>query len=381
MNTRDILAKLIAFPTISRDPNVALIQYVSDLLHSHGARVTLLENEDGTKANLYASTGSGDGGVMLSGHTDVVPIDGQSWTKPAFELTQDQDRLYGRGTADMKGFCASAIAAFAHACAQDLKTPLHLALSYDEEIGCIGVRSLVDMLAAAPARPDFAIIGEPTDLAIATGHKGKTALKAEFKGAEGHSALAPLALNALHLAIDFAQEIRAEQARITAAAARDGDYDIPYTTLHIGAIRGGVALNIVPNHAELDFEIRNLAQDDPDDILSRLTAQANDIVAQTHHPKAAIEISETFSYPGLATPPDAEIVALMKSITGANGTRKVAFGTEAGLFSRDAGIPSIVCGPGSMMQGHKPDEYVTIDQLERCDIMLANLIERLSQGL
>jgi len=381
MNTRDILARLIAFPTISRDPNAALIDYVTQLLRPTGARITRLDNTVGTKANLYASIGPADGGVMLSGHTDVVPVEGQAWTRPPFELTQTNGKLYGRGTTDMKGFCASAIAAFLNAAQKDLKTPLHLALSYDEEIGCIGVRSLVEMLANAPQKPDFAIIGEPTSMAVATGHKGKIALKATCKGAEIHSALAPLALNALHLAMDFGQAIRDMQAEIADTGQRDGDYDVPYTTLHIGKINGGVALNIVPNHAELDFEIRNLAEDDPNAILQNLRDRSAHIVAKTGRPEASINITESFSYPGLGTPPSADIVTMMKSLTGANNTIKVAFGTEAGLFSSQAGIPSIVCGPGSMMQGHKPDEFVSIEQLDRCDAMLAALTDRLAAGL
>lgn len=381
MNSQEILSKLIAFPTVSREPNTALINYVSDLLAETGARLTRLENEDGTKANLYASLGDGEGGVMLSGHTDVVPVDGQAWTRPPFELTQEDGLLYGRGTADMKGFCASAIAAFIEASKEPLATPLHLALSYDEEVGCLGVRSLVEMLRGAPKRPDFAIIGEPTNLAIATGHKGKTALKATCTGVEGHSALAPLGLNALHLAADFVQAIRAAQARFARAGLRDGDYDVPYTTLHVGKISGGVALNIVPNHAEVEFEIRNLAEDDPAAILWGLKELANSIVESTERSEARIEIEEMFSYPGLDVPPDAEVIAFMKSLTGANTTSKVAFGTEAGLFSAGAGIPSIVCGPGSMAQGHKPDEFITVDQLERCDAMLATLTERLRAGL
>lgn len=381
MSTKEILERLIAFPTVSRDPNIELIDYVTSLLEGSGARITRLANADGTKANLYATLGDGDGGVMLSGHTDVVPVEGQAWSHPAFKLTQADGKLFGRGTADMKGYCAAAISAFLNAAKKDLKSPLHLALSYDEEIGCIGVRSLVEMLANAPTRPAFAVIGEPTSMAVATGHKGKIALKATCDGAEGHSALAPLALNALHLAMDFGTEIRAKQAELAQTGARDGEYDVPYTTLHIGKITGGVALNIVPNHAEVDFEIRNLAEDDPHSILDALREKAAQIVKASNRPEAAIEIAESFSYPGLGTAPDAKIVTLMKSLTGANNTIKVAFGTEAGLFASQANIPSIVCGPGSMMQGHKPDEYVSVDQLQRCDAMLEALTQRLVSGL
>jgi acetylornithine deacetylase len=379
--TSDILARLIAFPTISKDPNRALIDYVRELLASHGISATLIPNMDGTKANLYASVGGKDGGVMLSGHTDVVPIEGQTWTRPAFELTRRDRRYYGRGTADMKGFCAAAIHAMIRAGKRDLKSPLHLALSYDEEIGCVGVGSLIGMLEAAPHRPAMCIVGEPTGLAVATGHKGKLFLRATCTGIEGHSALAPMALNALHLAVDFVNEVRAKQADIEQHGIRDGDYDVPYTTLHVGRISGGVALNIVPNLAVVEFEIRNLAQDDPQVFVADLQAAATRIAAQTGRAEAAIAIEQRHSYPGLLTPTDARVVNFIKSLTGANGTIKVAFGTEGGLFSGQLGIPTVVCGPGSMMQGHKPDEYVSVEQMQRCDSMLDSLLERLSRGL
>ncbi len=296
LNTLEILDRLIAFPTVSRDPNRALIDWVVALLAEHGIASTLIPDASGHKANLYATIGPVDRpGVMLSGHTDVVPVDGQDWAKPPFELTQADGKVFGRGTADMKGFCAAAIKAAIMASKRDLKTPLHLALSYDEEIGCIGVRSLVDMLAAAPLRPMMCIVGEPTGMQVASGHKGKVALRATCKGEEGHSALAPLAMNALHLAIDFGNAVRAKQAAIAATGHKDHDYDVPYTTLHLGKIAGGESLNIVPNLATVDFEIRNLAEDDPQAIIAELAAEAAKIVSNANHKSAAIEITETFS--------------------------------------------------------------------------------------
>ncbi|MBY8975064.1 acetylornithine deacetylase [Rhodobacteraceae bacterium NNCM2] len=378
--TIEILERLIAFPTISRTPNMALIDYARGLLEAAGARCQIIAHPSGTRANLYATLGpEGQAGVMLSGHTDVVPVEGQAWSTDPFRLFHRDGRLQGRGTADMKGFCAAILAAAERA--GELKTPLHFALSFDEEIGCIGVRSLVDMLENAPVRPALCIVGEPTAMAVATGHKGKTALRTTFIGREGHSALAPLALNALHLAADFIGILRAEQASLAASGRSDGDYDVPYTTVHAGIIRGGVQVNIVPNRAELDWEIRNLAGDDPAEILARIEAAARDLVAATNDADAAITTEITNAYPGLDTPKTAEAVAFVKSLTGANGTIKVAFGTEGGLFDRRLGIPTVVCGPGSMAQGHKPDEYVTEEQLARCDAMLDGLIERLKVGL
>ena len=382
MQTEDILAQLIAFPTVSRDPNRALIDWVAALLAEHGIDSTLIPDASGHKANLYATVGPKDRpGVMLSGHTDVVPVDGQDWTKPPFELTHANGRFYGRGTTDMKGFCAAAIAAAIAASKRDLKTPLHLALSYDEEIGCIGVRSLVDMLAAAPLRPAMCIVGEPTGMLVASGHKGKVALRAACRGEEGHSALAPLAMNALHLAVDFANAVRAKQAEIADRGRKDADYDVPYTTLHVGRINGGESLNIVPNLATVDFEIRNLAEDDPAEIIADLHAEAERIVSDANHKAAAIRIGETFSYPGLLTPQDSDVMAFVRGLTGSNGSIKVAFGTEGGLFSAQLGIPTVICGPGSMMQGHKPDEYVSADQLAKCEAMLGQLLNRLETGL
>ncbi len=384
MNSVDILERLVAFPTVSRQPNRELIDFVRALLADHGIECLLVPDESGTRSNLYATVGPADRpGVMLSGHTDVVPVEGQDWTLDPFRLTRKEGRLYGRGTADMKGFVACALAAAAAASRRELKAPLHLALSYDEEIGCVGVRRLIALLEAAPQRPAFCIVGEPTAMAVATGHKGKTALRATCIGREGHSALAPLAVNAVYLASDLIAAIRAMQTRLAESGAGDDDYDIPYTTLHVGTIQGGVALNIVPNRCELEFEIRNLAEDDPQEFLQAL-GQAADAIAEKARavaPEASISIETVNAYPGLSTPPDAEVVRFVKSLTGANRTIKVAFGTEAGLFSERLGLQAVVCGPGSMAQGHMPDEYVTLDQMARCDAMLAGLLDRLEAGL
>jgi acetylornithine deacetylase len=256
--------------------------------------------------------------------------------------------------------------------------PLHLALSYDEELGCLGAPALIEAMAAAGARPAMCLVGEPTLMAVATGHKGKRALRAICRGVEGHSALAPFALNALHLGADFIGAIRDLQARIAAGGPRDGDYEVPYTTVHAGIVSGGTALNIVPNRCDIDFEVRWPAEDDPDAHVATLRAEAARICAATGRPEAAIEIGTLWGYPGLGTPPDAEVVRFFKGLVGANATIKVAYGTEGGLFSSRLGVPTVVCGPGSMNQGHKPDEFVTADQLAACERMLARLIDRLA---
>jgi acetylornithine deacetylase len=384
MKSVELLEKLISFPTVSSDSNLDLIRFVSELLKSYGVEPAIIPSPDGRKANLFATIGDGTApGVMLSGHTDVVPVDGQAWTVPAFSMSRKDGRLYGRGTADMKGFVACAIAACLKASTLDLKTPLHLALSYDEEVGCIGVRSLVEMLRGAPRPPLLCIVGEPTELQVATGHKGKIAARAICRGREGHSALAPLALNAIHLGCDFVAALRQEQDYLATQGAHDPAYDVPYSTVHVGKMNAGVALNIVPNICEIDFEIRYIASDDPAQIMSRIRQGADQIVSRAAKiaPEAAISIDVTNSYPGLDTPAEAQAVAFVKSLIGANNTIKVAFGTEGGLFSRDVGTPTVVCGPGSMAQGHKPDEFVSLDQMRRCDDMLDNLLGRLVAGL
>lgn len=383
MDTREILDRLIAFDTVSSNPNRALMDFVAGLLAGAGITARLVPDATGGKANLWATVGPSDrGGVMLSGHTDVVPVEGQAWTKPPFRLTEEGGRLYGRGTADMKGFVAAAVAAMLRASRRDLKVPLHLALSYDEEVGCMGVRSLIDLLAAAPVRPAMCIVGEPTGMQVATGHKGKVALRATCTGREGHSALAPLALNALHLAADFLGVIRALQARLAAVGPFDGDYDVPYTTVHAGRMQGGVQVNIVPNMAVTDFEIRSLAGTDVDALIAELRAGAETIVAplRAAFPEAAITVDRLWDYPGLGTPTDAGVVRFVQSLTGANGTMKVAFGTEGGLFDARLGVPTVICGPGSMAQGHKPDEFVTLEQMARCETMLDALLDRLERG-
>ncbi len=384
MLTKDLLRDLIAFPTISADPNLALITYCADLLRDAGAEVTLIKDETGQKANLYATVGPTDRpGVLLSGHTDVVPVAGQDWTVPPFEMTEGDGKLFGRGTTDMKGFVASALRTAIKAADLQLETPLHIALSYDEEVGCVGVRSLIDMLAQAPFTPQFCIVGEPTSMAVATGHKGKTAARVTTTGREGHSALAPTALNAIYMACDMIGTIREIQDDIAASGTRDADYDVPYTTLHVGTLSGGTALNIVPNKTTFMFEIRALPQDDPKAILARIEGCRDRYLADLRKtfPMADITIEVTNSYPSLNTPVNSEVTRLAQSLTGANTTIKVAFGTEGGLFSSQLGVPTVVCGPGSMAQGHKPDEYITTAQLDACDAMMDALLQRLSAGL
>ncbi len=381
-STTEILARLVAEPTVSRSSNLALLDYVEELLAAAGARTERFAHPDGSRANLWATLGpEGAGGVVLSGHTDVVPATGQDWTHDPFTLREQDGRLYGRGTADMKGFIACALHAALHAAQHPLRQPLHLALSYDEEIGCMGVRGMIDALALRPDRPAICIVGEPTGMRVATGHKGKTALRACCHGQTGHSALAPNAMNALHLGAAFVTALQTRQEDLRVNGRRDIDYDIPYSTIHAGIMRGGTALNIVPDQCEIEFEIRNIAEDDPSVILAGIRSDAEAIAAPYHNrfPHARIEVEEISSYPGLNTASDSPAVRLLARLLDAEPLPlKVAFGTEGGLFSQHLGIPTVICGPGFMDQGHKPDEFASLEQLAQCDGMLSRLVDFLS---
>jgi acetylornithine deacetylase len=380
MRSLDILDKLVSFPTVSRDPNRALIDFVRDFLAGRGIASELVVAEGGAKANLLATIGPADTpGIVLSGHTDVVPVEGQAWTSDPFRLAVRDGRAYGRGTADMKGFVASSLALIDRLKGRRLAMPLHLVLSHDEEVGCLGVRSAIARMAER-LRPRFCIVGEPTELRVATGHKGKIAAQATCCGMAGHSALAPKALNAVHLACDFVGLLRERQADIAAHGARDSAYEIPYTTIHVGRIDGGTALNIVPDRCIVDFEIRNLVEDDPIRILDRLRDNATVLAAleRQRFPEAAITIDVVNDYPGLATAADAEAVAFVQGLVHDRTTFKVAFGTEGGLFASRLDVPTVVCGPGSMDQGHKADEYVSLASLDACDRMLGRLLDRIA---
>jgi acetylornithine deacetylase len=379
--TLQYLEKLISFPTVSRDSNLGLIEFVAHELKTIGIASTLVHNEEGTKANLWATVGpSGVSGVALSGHTDVVPVEVQNWSSNPFKLARRGGNLYGRGSADMKGFIASCLSLAHLAVKRPLHTPIHLAFSYDEEIGCIGVRRMLDMLKSMLVRPRLCIVGEPTMLQVVTAHKGKLGYRVTAHGLEAHSSLAPIGANAIYMACDLIAEIRRIQDDIAAHGLRDGDYEVAYTTLHVGKMAGGEVMNIVPNRATFDFEIRYLPEDDGQALLARITAAADGIAAKFKgvFPDARFEFMTLQSYPALNTPVDSEAVNFVLALTGGNSTGKITFGTEGGLFQQQLGIPAVVCGPGNIAVAHKPDEYVSEEQLALCDAMLLRLLERLS---
>ncbi|MEM7207804.1 MAG: acetylornithine deacetylase [Pseudomonadota bacterium] len=378
---RDILEKLVAFDTTSRNSNLALIEYVQAYLQSFGVGSELVHDATGEKANLYATIGPHDKpGVMLSGHTDVVPVDGQDWSSDPFQLVEKDAKLYARGSADMKGFVACALASVPSMIEANLATPVHLAFSYDEEIGCIGVRTLIDMLQHQPVKPAMAIIGEPTSMQVVIGHKGKCAYEVEVVGANAHSAYTTEGVNAVIYAARLIQNIHDLQQRIIESGTKDSDYRVPYTTLHVGTISGGTAANIVPAQCRFDFEIRYLPQDDPIAIVDDIKQFAADKLIpemRTVFADVDIRVIQKNQYPGLFTAPDADVVNFVKSLVDDDSHGKVSFGTEGGLFSERLGVPAVVCGPGSILQAHRADEFVEIEQLDRCERMLSNLIERL----
>jgi acetylornithine deacetylase len=381
-SSRDLLARLIAFPTVSRDSNLALIDFVRDYLEGLGLSCELDYNAERSKANLHARLGpAGAGGVMLSGHSDVVPVDGQAWSVPAFELTERDGRLYGRGTADMKGFIACVLAAVPRFLKQPLRRPLHIAISYDEEVGCLGVRSLVEQLRASPERPAICLIGEPTEMRPVLGHKGKLAMRCQVHGAACHSAYAPQGVNAIEYAARLIGKLGEIGAQLAAPARHDARFDPPYSTVQTGLIQGGRALNIVPAECRFDFEVRALPADDPQQVARDLRDYAEtELLPQMRAVSAAsaIEFQALSAYPGLATDPQGEAAELLALLSGSRDFSTVAFGTEGGLFD-EAGIATVICGPGSMEQGHKPDEFVSLQQLDACDALLARLAQWLQQ--
>ena len=384
-STVDLLDSLIAFDTRSSESNLALIEFIQQDLKQHDVESSLVFDETGRKANLYATIGPKDrAGLCLSGHTDVVPADGQPWTVPPFEMTHGSDRVFGRGTADMKGFIAAVLASVPHFVQACREVPIHLAFSYDEEVGCRGVRGLLRELAAAPVKPLACIIGEPTSMQVAVAHKGKKAYRCCVKGLAGHSALTHLGVNAVDFAAELVTFLRRTQRDLRMHAALDQDFDPPYTTVHTGRMNGGIALNVIPDHAEVEFEIRNLPSDSADVIVQSITRYAdNEIVGAMRETFAGsgIDWQQLVDYPALS---DQAAASWLRELACAaaewEDVRTLAFGTEGGLF-QSIGIPTVVCGPGSIEQGHKADEYVELDQLSKCLSFLGKLSMNLPAAL
>ena len=381
MSSCELLDRLIGFATVSRDSNLELIVFIRDYLAELGVQSELFYNPERTKANLFATIGPLDrGGVVLSGHTDVVPVDGQAWIMEPFRLTERDARLYGRGTADMKGFIASVLAAVPVFLTRPLKMPVHLAFSYDEEVGCLGVRPMLAQLAQRPHKPRLCLIGEPTELKPVLGHKGKLAVRCHVKGASCHSAYAPYGVNAIQYAARLIGRLEEIGSELAQPEHHDERFDPPFSTVQTGVIKGGRALNIVPAECEFDFEVRALPGFNAEQVSDKLQTYAEaELLPRMRavQDDTDIRLQPLSAYPGLATSPDSEAAQLLALLSGSSEFGTVAFGTEGGLFN-EAGIPTVVCGPGSMDQGHKPDEFISLEQLAGCDAMLARLADYLA---
>lgn len=365
MRELELLDRLIAFPTVSDQSNNDLIDWVQTLLQNAGFQTSRMPSPDRKKAGLHATVGpQTEGGLCLSAHTDVVPVAGQKWTRDPFKLTRGGPNLYGRGATDMKGFVACALAAAERTANSRLNRPFSIVLSYDEEIGCVGIRDMLPELKKIIGKPEVVIVGEPTSMQIATGHKGKAAFAVTCHGEAGHSAMAPRFRNAIHLAARFVEEIRKLQREVAKGVQDDG-YDIPYSTFHIGKINGGKALNVVPDTTTIEMEIRYLAQASLDDLTS-LLCDAAKRVCEKEQCTDAISIELTTSYPGFNVDFDEPFVKKLQNVLKCKRETKVGFGTEAGYFAK-LGLNSVVLGPGDMAEnGHKPDEFIKVNELEAC---------------
>jgi acetylornithine deacetylase len=377
------LRALVGFDTVSHRSNLALIDYLESVLLPLGARLERIEDQTGQKANLLASFGPTDkAGYILSGHTDVVPVEGQDWSTDPFTLTELNGKLFGRGTSDMKGFLACCLAMAPKMAAAPLQAPLHIAFSYDEEVGCIGVRDIIKRFNAWDIRPQACFVGEPTSMHVVTGHKAKRALRGVVTGTPGHSSLAPNFVNAIEYAAEFLVELRRLGREIEKTGEHDPLFDVPFTTTHVGVINGGEALNIVPEHCSFEFEFRALPGDDVDAMVTRMQHFAEEMLLprmQAISPASDFRFEWFSSYPGLDTNPAEEVVGLAKKLAARNDHSKVAYGTEGGLFSTTGDIPTVVCGPGDIDRAHKADEYITRDELSACEAFTDSLIKHASR--
>lgn len=383
MDTRTWLEQLVAFDTTSRNSNLALIETARDWLKGQGVQAWLAHNPEGTKANLFATLpaadGAAEGGIVLSGHTDVVPVDGQNWSSDPFRLIEKDGVLLGRGSADMKGFIAAALAAVPDFMAMPRKKPIHLALSYDEEVGCVGAPVMLAELQARGIRPEGCVVGEPTGMKVVVAHKGINLFRCRVHGKAAHSSLTPRGCNAIEYAALLICRIRELADAMKAKGPYDEFFDVPFSTMTTNQIRGGIAVNTIPEACEFLYEFRNLPGVSPADIQADVERYVRDELLprmKAEFDGARIDIEVGASAPALEASEQAAITELVRGLTQDRGTRKVAYGTEAGLF-QDVGIPTVVCGPGHIEQAHKPDEFVALDQLAACD----RFLRRLGQSL
>ena len=376
-NPRTLLEKLVAFDTTSAKTNLPLIGFVKEYLAGHGIDAALVPTPDGQKASLFATIGpAGIPGIGLSGHTDVVPVTGQEWTSDPFTLTERDGKLYGRGACDMKGFLACVLAMVPDFKSRALKTPVHIVFSYDEEVGCTGVRPMIAELGSRLTRPRLVVVGEPTSMGIVDSHKGAARFRTTITGREAHSSMAHIGVNAIH----YAGLLIAELGRIEeelSAGRHDERFTPPYSTLQIGLIEGGRAQNIVPRHCSFSWEVRSLPGFDTAEVIRRFErfVQTRCLPSmQAIGRDTGIETVAVNGIPAFSSGANSEAVSLALKLMGQNATHAVSYGTEAGLFQA-GGCDSVICGPGAIEQAHRPDEFLAVGELDRCMAFLAKLAD------
>lgn len=379
MDVRQMLDRLIGYPTVSRDSNLELIDFVRDYLDGFGVESKLVPNAEGTKANLYATVGpETEGGVVLSGHTDVVPVDGQPWDTDPFVVHEQDGFLYGRGTCDMKAFPAIALALVPEM--KSLRKPVHFAWSYDEEIGCLGAPDMIREIAANVPKPVAVIVGEPTSMKVITAHKGMTTFKTTVTGHEAHSSQTHRGVSAVMTAARLIEQLSEMARQCAEAGINDEDFEPPYTTIHVGTMQGGTAANIISRHAEFVWDVRHVPGDDPRRIMAEFQKWCEQEVIpamQAVAPDTGIETVMNVGAPALRHDPENPAEQLAKSITGEYESGKVSYAAEAGQF-QEAGFATVICGPGSIDQAHQPNEFISIDQLNQGTDFVKKLIANLS---
>jgi acetylornithine deacetylase len=354
---------------------------VQGYLRDLGIDSTPFFSDDKKKASLHAVIGPKDrGGIMLEGHTDVVPVDGQKWTVDPWQLTERDGKLFGRGVCDMKGFVAVALAFAPEFVRRNLKMPIHYALTFDEEISRVGIIKIIDGMGQSAARPAMCIVGEPTEMMVVIAHKGKKSMRCRVRGFEAHSSICPYGVNAIEYASEMIAHINRLQREAAATGHREEGFDIPFTTFNVGVMQGGTALNITAKDCTFQFEFRHLPQDDPEQLYSKIQSYAKQSLEprmREVHWDTGFTFEEMSSFPALDTPSDSEVVRLAKKLSHKNEHGKVAFGTEASIIALRGGIPSAVCGPGNIDQAHKPDEFVTVEQFKLCEDFMFRLADHL----
>lgn len=378
LSSLEMIRRFIESPTVSRDSNLELIEFIRDYLANLGVESHVFQNTEKTKASIYATLGPKDKpGIMLAGHTDVVPVDGQEWHTNPWKLVEKDGKLFGRGTTDMKGFCAIALTFAPLFLERGLETPIHYGFTFEEEINRVGINAILDGIKDFPVRPAMCIVGEPSEMKVVVAHKGKKSIRCRVRGLECHSSLAPTGVNAIEYAAELIAYIR-NLSREFSEREHDEAYDIPFTTLSVGLIQGGTALNIVSKDCTFQFEFRHLPKDDPEELYDRIVGYAKDeLEPRMHavHADTGVTFEIMSEFPALDTDPGEEVVSVAKRLSQQNDHGKVAFGTEASVISRHGRIPTVVCGPGSIDQAHKPNEFIAVEQVAKCEVFMHRLAD------